>query len=199
MKFSKIISFVFHPIFMPTYAIFLLFAFFPLFSDFMSMSQKKQIIKLIIIFTFLLPVFSVLILKKFKVITSIYMKKREERRWPLLFAIGWYYILLRLFDTIHTHHIIIQLLLGAIFILLLATIVSNFWKISLHMLAIGGVTGAFFAIYFLFGGEISLIIILLFFAGLVGFARISEMAHDFKQVYLGFLIGTVTEFLIFLF
>jgi len=199
MKLSKVISFFFHPIFMPTYAIFLLFAFVPLFSDFMSMSQKIQIVQLVIIFTLLLPIFSVLTLKKFNVVTSIYMENREERRWPLLFTIIWYYLLFRLLDSIHIQYIVIQLLFGAMLILLLAIIVSNFWKISLHMLGIGGVLGAFFAIQTLFGGNIFLIITLLFCAGLVGFARINEDAHTLKQVYLGFLVGFCTEFLIFYF
>ena len=199
MKLSKVISFFFHPIFMPTYAIFLLFAFSPLFSDFMSMSQKIQIVQLVIIFTLLLPIFSVLTLKKFNVVTSIYMENREERRWPLLFTIIWYYLLFRLLDSIHIQYIVIQLLFGAMLILLLAIIVSNFWKISLHMLGIGGVLGAFFAIQTLFGGNIFLIITLLFCAGLVGFARVNEDAHTLKQVYLGFLVGFCTEFLIFYF
>ena len=59
MKLSKFISFAFHPILMPTYAILLLFTFSPLFSEFMSIKQKTQIIKLAVVFTFLLPIFSV--------------------------------------------------------------------------------------------------------------------------------------------
>lgn len=199
MRISKIVSFVFHPIFMPTYAIFLLFAFSPLFSEFMSIPQKTQIIKLTLIFTFLLPIFSVFILKKLKVVTSIYMENREERRWPLLLAIGWYYLLFRLFDVLHIHYVVIQLLLGAMLILLISAIISNFWKISLHMLGIGGVLGAFLAIHTLFGGNIFLIITLLFCAGLVGFARVNENAHSLKQVYLGFVVGVGAEFLIFYF
>ncbi|MBC8266405.1 MAG: hypothetical protein H8E84_05510 [Flavobacteriales bacterium] len=127
------------------------------------------------------------------------MENRKERRWPLLLAIGSYYLLFRLFDAIHIHYVIIQLLLGAMLILFLSAIVSNFWKISLHMLGIGGVIGAFLAIHYLFGGDINLIITIIFCAGLVGFSRINEKAHNLKQVYLGFVVGVITEFLIFLF
>jgi hypothetical protein len=127
------------------------------------------------------------------------MSNREERRWPLLFTIIWYYLLFRLLDSIHIQYIVIQLLFGAMLILLLAIIISNFWKISLHMLGIGGVLGAFLAIQTLFGGNIFLIITLLFCAGLVGFARVNENEHTLKQVYLGFLVGCCTEFLIFYF
>ena len=199
MKLSKFISFAFHPILMPTYAILLLFTFSPLFSEFMSIKQKTQIIKLVVVFTFLLPIFSVIILKKFKIVSSFYMENQKERRWPLLFALGWFYLLLRLLETLHTHYIIVTLMLGAMLILLISAIVSNFWKISLHMLGIGGVLGAFLAIQTLFGGNIFLIITLLFCAGLVGFARVNEDAHTLKQVYLGFLVGFCTEFLIFYF
>ena len=199
MKLSKFISFAFHPILMPTYAILLLFAFSPLFSEFMSIKQKTQIIKLAVVFTFLLPIFSVIILKKFKIVSSFYMENQKERRWPLLFALGWFYLLLRLLETLHTHYIIVTLMLGAMLILLISAIISNFWKISLHMLGIGGVLGAFLAIHTLFGGNIYLIITLLFCAGLVGFARVNENAHNLKQAYLGFIIGTCIEFLIFYF
>ena len=199
MKLSKFISFAFHPILMPTYAILLLFEFSPLFSEFMSIHLKKQILKFTLIFTFLLPIFSVVILKKFKVITTMYMENQPERRWPLLFALGWFYLLLRLLETLHTHYIIVTLMLGAMLILLISAMISNFWKISLHMLGIGGVLGAFLAIHTLFGGNIFLIITLLFCAGLVGFARVNENAHNLKQAYLGFIIGTCIEFLIFYF
>ena len=199
MKLSKFISFAFHPILMPTYAILLLFTFSPLFSEFMSIKQKTQIIKLAVVFTFLLPIFSVVILKKFKIVSSFYMENQKERRWPLLFALGWFYLLLRLLETLHIHYIIVTLMLGAMLILLISAIISNFWKISLHMLGIGGVLGAFLAIHTLFGGNIFLIITLLFCAGLVGFARVNENAHNLKQAYLGFIIGTCIEFLIFYF
>ena len=199
MKLSKLISFAFHPVLMPTYALLLLFQFTPLFSGFMSNEQKTQILKLTFIFTFLLPFFSVIILKKLKVVSSYYMENQEERRWPLLFALGWFYLLLRLLETFHAHYIIVTLMLGAMLILLISVIISNFWKISLHMLGIGGVLGAFLVIHILFGGNIFLIITLLFCAGFIGFARVNENAHSLKQVYLGFVVGVGAEFLIFYF
>ena len=199
MKLSKFISFAFHPILMPTYALLLLFQFSPIFSHFMLVEQKTQILKLTIIFTFLLPIFSVLTLKKLKVVTSIYMENQKERKWPLLFTLGWFCLLLRLLETLHAHYIIVTLMLGAMLILLISVMISNFWKISLHMLGIGGVLGAFLAIHTLFGGNIFLIITLLFCAGLVGFARVNENAHNLRQTYLGFIIGTCIEFLIFYF
>ena len=199
MRFSKILSFVFHPVLMPTYAILLLLYFSKMFSQFMPIEQKTHLINLTLIFTLLLPLLGVFLLKKLKIVSSIYMENQKERKWPLLIAISSYYLLFRMFEFLHIHPIIIKLILGAILILFLAVIISNFWKISLHMLGIGGVFGAFLAFQYLFGGKLFLIILLLLCSGLVAYARINENAHTLKQVYLGFLVGFCTEFLIFYF
>ena len=199
MKISKILSFIFHPIFIPTYSLFLIFMLVPYFSDFTTISQKKQIIELSVIFTLLLPILSILVLKKIKVIDSLSMENKEERRWPLLFTIGWNYMLFNLLVTIQAHYLIIRLILGAMLILFIAIIISNFWKISLHMLGIGGLVGVFCALNFLLGGYISLIVILLFFSGLVGYSRINENAHNLNQIYCGFIIGVIIELTVLVF
>ena len=199
MRFSKILSFVFHPVLMPIYAILLLLYFSKVFSQFMPIEQKTHLINLTLIFTLLLPLLGVFLLKKLKIVSSIYMENQKERKWPLLIAISSYYLLFRMFEFLHIHPIIIKLILGAMLILFLAVIISNFCKISLHMLGIGGVFGAFLAFQYLFGGKLFLIILLLLCSGLVAYARINENAHTLKQVYLGFLVGTCAEFLIFYF
>ena len=199
MRFSKMLSFVFHPVLMPTYAILLLLYFSKVFSQFMPIEQKTHLINLTLIFTLLLPLLGVFLLKKLKIVSSIYMENQKERKWPLLIAISSYYLLFRMFEFLHIHPIIIKLVLGAMLILFLAVIISNFWKISLHMLGIGGVFGAFLAFQYLFGGKLFLIILLLLCSGLVAYARINENAHTLKQVYLGFLVGACAEFLIFYF
>ena len=199
MRVSKILSFVFHPVLMPTYAILLLLYFSKVFSQFMPIEQKTHLINLTLIFTLLLPLLGVFLLKKLKIVSSIYIENQEERKWPLLIAISSYYLLFRMFEFLYIHPIIINLVLGAILILFLAVIISNFWKISLHMLGIGGVFGAFLAFQYLFGGKLFLIILLLLCSGLVAYARINENAHTLKQVYLGFLVGACAEFLIFYF
>ena len=199
MRFSKILSFVFHPVLMPTYAILLLLYFSKVFSHFMPIEQKTHLINLTLIFTLLLPLLGVFLLKKLKIVSSIYMENQKERKWPLLIAISSYYLLFRMFEFLYIHPIIIKLVLGAMLILFLAVIISNFWKISLHMLGIGGVFGAFLAFQYLFGGKLFLIILLLLCSGLLAYARINENAHTLKQVYLGFLVGACAEFLIFYF
>lgn len=199
MQFSKILSFVFHPVLMPTYVILLLLYFSKVFSQFMPIEQKTEVINLTLTFTLFIPLLGLFFLKKLKIVSSIYMENQNERRWPLLITISSYYLLFRIFKFLYIHPIIIKLVLGAMLILVLAVIISNFWKISLHMLGIGGVCGAFLALQYLFGGKLYLAILLLLCSGLVAYARVNENAHTLKQVYLGFLVGVSSEYLIFYF
>ena len=199
MRLSKIISFVFHPVLMPTYAFLLAISFVPIFSDFMHDQQKVHLLRMVFIFTFLLPILGVLLLKKMKIISTYHMENRNERKAPLFIAIISYYILLQFFYQMNTYVLFNKLLIGALLILILALFISKFWKISLHMLGIGGVTGAFLALHYLFGGNLYLVLLLLCCSGGVAYARINEKAHTLNQVYAGFLVGIFMEFLIFYF
>ena len=199
MRLSKFISFVCHPALMPTYAFLLAVNFVPIFSDFMPDKQKVHLLRMVFIFTFLLPILGVLLLKKMKIISTYYMENRAERKAPLFIAIISYYILLQFFHQMNTYVLFNKLLIGALLILILALFISKFWKISLHMLGIGGVTGAFLALHYLFGGNLYLVLLLLCCSGVVAYARINENAHTLNQVYAGFLVGVFMEFLIFYF
>lgn len=74
----------------------------------------------------------------------------------------------------------------ALFLLILA-IVTKFWKISLHMAAIGGLLVIFYA--FSFYENFFLLVILL--AGALGSARLQLGAHNSLQVYAGFSLGVL--------
>ena len=88
--------------------------------------------------------------------------------------------------------------LGAIFIILIASILSNFWKISLHMLGIGGILGVFIAIHILQQNISAFIILFLFLSGLLAYSRLNEKAHNKPQIYIGFLIGLLIELIVVL-
>ena len=85
--------------------------------------------------------------------------------------------------------IIKSIYLGALYIVLLSLIITKSWKISLHMLAVGGATGVFLILEMLFGQSQNYLMFFIFLAGVVGFARYSLKAHDLKQIYTGFILG----------
>ena len=84
-------------------------------------------------------------------------------------------------------------LFGAILIIIFAAIISKFWKISLHLLAIGGVVGVFIALQLMEGGILYVLLIFILLSGILGVARIKQKAHNHTQVYVGFLLGMSVE------
>ena len=82
---------------------------------------------------------------------------------------------------------------GAIVIIVLAAAISKYWKISLHMLGVGGVSGLLFILNLLFGGLLPILVLSIFLSGILGVARINENAHNHAQIYTGFLLGFLIE------
>ena len=193
MKLSKLISIILHPIFMPLLALHLTLLVLP--SLAFTLSQSLLLIYSILIFsTILLPLVSVFWLIQTGKVSSLEMNNHKERSWPLFKTAIWmsigYYLLQRL--LLYTP-ILKAELLGAILIVLLSAIISKFWKISLHLLAIGGLVGVFIALQIIYGNFLYLILLFIFLSGVLGFARIKQKAHNSAQIYVGFLLGLSVE------
>ena len=193
MKLTKFISILLHPMFMPILALHLTLLVLP--SLAFNLSQNLLLIYGILIFsTMVLPLISIFwLMQKGKVI-SLEMSNHKERSLPLFKTVIWmsfgYYLLQNLlFYT----PILKAELLGAILIILLAAIISKFWKISLHLLGIGGVVGVFIALQIMHGDFLYLLLLFILLSGLLGVARIKQKAHNYAQVYAGFLVGLSVE------
>jgi membrane-associated phospholipid phosphatase len=77
-------------------------------------------------------------------------------------------------------------------------IYKNF-KISLHMLGIGGLLG--FLMFVSYHYELNLLILISSFfiiSGLIAISRIKLKAHTLKEIYLGFLVGMVSEIIVYI-
>jgi membrane-associated phospholipid phosphatase len=200
-RIARAVSYLFHPFLMPTYGMLLYF----LVIEPNLMGRLHDKVKLVLalvtfIFTFLLPVISVIFLYRSGMISSLQMKTNRERIWPFLLTagcyIGMYYVLP---EERPEFNIIRALMSGAALSVILTIIINLFTKISAHMVGIGGISGAFIALsYYLQLPIHSIIFMLIFLAGVVGFARLALNAHTPGQVYAGFLTGLIVQVLVFL-
>jgi hypothetical protein len=196
MKFAQFISVLAHPLFMPSYAFSLLMYTNPYINMMISDSTKNVVIIILSLFTIVLPILTAIILKQFRVIDSIYMKTSEERKWPFVFTLVWYYMAFQLLAKLYIPQSFLLLMLGAISAIGLSLIITLRWKVSIHMLGIGGLIGAIIGISHRFQLDHSnLIMLLLIFAGLIGFARLKTHSHNYRQVYVGFLLGFLVEWI----
>lgn len=197
MKASKLISLILHPIFMPLLALHLSLIILP---EINFAIKNIRLVYLIVFFsTIIFPLIFILILIKLGSVDSLEMKNHKERVLPLFnttisMFVGYFFLK----NILIYCPILLAEFLGAIIIISIASIISNFWKISLHMLAIGGVLGVFISIQILYKTITPFIIVFLFLSGLLAYARLNEKAHNKAQIYVGFLIGFVVELIILL-
>ena len=196
MKFSKFISIFFHPINFPIIGALIYFLFRP---KYIFKPQEYTIMSVILIGTYIFPIAFLIVLKRYKMINSYHMVSIEERKFPtLLFTAISVLIGNWLFKTK-----IVDLLAVLFFGYALAFIISYIFlyfkqKISLHTAAVGGLIG--FLIYYSYYYQINLIIILAIFFILSGFiasSRLRLKAHSAREVFLGFFVGLINQFILF--
>ena len=190
MSLEKIVSILFHPVFVPTITVFLVVK---IYSNIIILENQAGIILIgTCVFSLILPLLSVFILLLTKKIDSLEMPKKEERFLPILFASIWMILGFYFMKEIFSYAPIMKsIYLGAIYIMLIALLITKKWKISLHMLAIGGATGVFIMLEFLFGQNLMLLLITILISGILGFSRLSLKAHSLNQIYAGFIVGNV--------
>ena len=193
MSIYKIISIILHPIFMPFIAIYLSIKLIPSIA-FATTNHIYFIYLILIVNTIILPLISVFFLIKRKWISSIEMNEFKERSLPLFITaicitLGYYQLEgILVFSPILKSEII-----GAIIIVACSSAISLYWKISLHMLALGGVIGITTALNILFGGLEEIVMLFIFLGGVLGVARLKEKAHNKAQIYIGCLVGFLIE------
>lgn len=186
----QIISIVFHPVFMPLFAVFILFRTESRIG-YMQDIVKNYIYGLITISLVLIPLIVVLAMHSLKLISSVYMEKSEERVFPLLILSLSAFVSYYFFSKGSVvPNIIVYFIFSVALNALVAGVISKFWKISTHMIGIGGVLAFIVLTAVIYWIDIQYIFILLVLAsGIVAYARLKLQQHSATQIYLGFLTG----------
>lgn len=192
---AKFISIILHPVLIPTYALFFIFGN----TTFLSIATpgeiKKAIFYIVICNTLVFPVFIMLVLYKTRAIASFEMEKKEERRVPYISNLLLILIAAYLIHTLRLPTLFLRMLLGGAAAVFITLLVNFKWKISIHMVGIGGLTGLLFALTTLYSIDLRYpVIFSLLAAGILGTARISLAAHQHAQIYLGSLVGALCEY-----
>lgn len=190
-KFAKIISIIFQPLMMPLLTLLILFNSNTFIAFSIADEMKTFIYFLFIAFTVVLPTMIFLWLIKRGVISSLEMPEASERKIPFLVSIILYFALYYLLKQLALPGIVYVLLLGTILSIVICFFITIVWKISVHMIAVGGVIGSLLALSIRLGADFILpIYLVILLAGFVGYARLKLFAHTPAQVYSGFILGT---------
>ena len=193
MKFSKILSYLLHPILMPIIVLYIginnVDYFYLIFHNY-----SNTLYLIILAFTMVLPLISAILFVKLARVESLEMRNRKERRGPLFISILIMIIGFPIFYSIAklSPHLS-AIYISSIILLFFSFLITIRWKISLHMMGIGGATGTFIALNYIFGGIYYFIFLFFALSGLLAFSRLDQKAHNESQVYVGFVLGCVFQ------
>jgi hypothetical protein len=193
MKFLlKSASYLFHPLWMPFAGTLLYFLATPRFFPIHVVQAKILAIAIMKIF---IPVIFYFMLKTMGKTSSFYLNKVEERRWPLLFSAFIDLLILKFvldyFDYPELYYFFLAIFISTIAALLMA--IFRF-KVSLHMLGIGGVTT--FLILLSIHFNLSLVFTISFMiamTGLTASSRLEHKAHSTLELALGLFVGILPQ------
>lgn len=192
--FANVITYFFHPVFMPTMVAFILYNLSATSFAGVSPHDFGKWMMVIIINTMFFPLVLVALLKGLGFITSIRMYDPKDRIIPLIGTMVFYFWAYHVFATMASPFLLRVLLLGAFWGVIVVFMVNIFFKASIHAAASGSFIGIMLILMFI--SPVSMVFpffLSLICGGLVGSARLILGAHKPSQIYLGYLLGIIVQ------
>lgn len=185
---------MFHPLLMTTYLFLLLLYYLPVMLQ--PIKPSLWIILLIFVTTFALPAINFVMLRLTGSIRDLTMPQRGQRILPFIFISVIYVFVTLMFYWKFPVPNLLKLMSIISALLVFATIVTFFYKISVHSLAMWGAIGMLLPMNKV-SEENTLLIptaIVIVVAGFVMSSRLALNAHDTKEVLVGSVSGFVIGF-----
>ena len=186
---AKVVSFVLHPLWMPLITLLLLYILDPYLG--LNTANFRLLVVLLLI-CILAPGLSLLVMVKTKMVSDIEVSNKKERYIPFALVISYYimaYLFLK-FNHVSLPNVVYAMLFSLIVSLVIAVLVNMKTKVSIHLMAMGGVLGtllAFSQIHLIGIGMAMSIWLLL--SSILAWSRIHQGLHTNAQTYLGFALG----------
>lgn len=195
---AQVISVVFYPLFVPTYAFAILLTMPAYFSALMPPSARWLVLGLVFVTTCVLPTLFIIVMIKSGMVSTTYLTKREDRTMPYIVSIIFFYLTYYVLKRLQISPVYYYFMIGATLLNIIVMGINFMWKISSHMASVGALAGMMVGLsYFLGTFYFGLIALSILIAGLTGFARLKLQAHTPAQVYSGFALGFITILALF--
>ncbi len=210
------VSFVLHPLWWPTLGLYILLLLNPYLFGVSAPAGRATLILQVFMLTFVLPAFSFFLLKKLSFIESMTLNNRMDRIAPYLITLVfyfWLYINIRHDPKVPLVYNIF--VFGALITLVLVFIFNLFIKVSAHSSVMGGLLAMTWITFNVFSHETftlhlqgqppmvlswrSVLIFVIIAGGVVGTCRLYLKAHTLKEVYVGYGLGVVAQWIAFKF
>lgn len=194
---AKVISYIFHPLFIPVYIIWFLVAYQPyMFSGFSSFQKIITIPQFFMMYSFF-PLVTVLLAKGLGFLDSIYLKTQRDRIIPYIACMIFYFWMAYVLRHQSQYSPVIIQLAMAIFIASIFGLMLNIYmKVSMHALSMGILLIFMILLASLQPANATIYIsVTVLIAGLVCTARLLVSDHSQKEIYVGLLAGSLSQVL----
>lgn len=192
---AKLISVLFHPLFVPIYFVWFLLFVHPLAFIGFSSIQKFQTLVIVCINLTIFPLVSVLLLKALGFIESIFLKTQKDRIIPYIACGIFFFWAFTVFKEQTKYPIVLVVFILGIFLASSAALIANiYFKVSMHAIGMGGLLGIFAILFY--NNNLSMawpLALVLIISGLVCTARLLLNTHTPKDIYAGLLIGIASQ------
>ncbi len=196
---AKILSALFHPLLMPLLGVVFIF-YTGSYVSYLPSDIKRIILLVVGANTLGLPLLMMPLFIQFGAVKSLEMESNKERILPLAFTLIPYILSVYFLVKLPIPFVIAAFMFGASLIVASCLIISYWWKISIHMVGVGGLVGFIIAFSIrLYTDVLPYLVISIFMAGLLAAARLYSKAHKPIQVYSGFVLGFLIMLLVILF
>ncbi len=196
---AKVVTVVFHPLFMPVYGLILIFIT-PTLYYYLPSEVKRILILILIVNNILLPVALIPFFRYRKIINSWTMGSRGDRIIPLI-AVSVFYSFTSFMMMRFSIPVLIKAYFFSVSLLSLSILAINFfYKISIHSAGAGALTGLVTMLWIVMGVNLGwFLILVIIISGLVMTSRLMLNTHNPAQVYSGYLTGLAVVVVVMLF
>lgn len=192
-----ILSWIFHPIFIPVYVIAFMVYLHPTYFAGFSQQAKQQTLLVVLLNMVFFPLLSIVLLKALGFIESIYLHTQRDRIIPYIACSIFYFWAYLVFKKQGIYPTVLPSFIFGVFLSCNAALMANIYqKISIHAMGVGGWLGFFLVVAFsqtmLMTWPVSMVILI---AGLVCTSRLLISDHTNKELYTGLFLGVICQFI----
>ena len=189
---AKIISFIFHPLLVATYLVLILGIFFPV-----MLMVSPQNLKLLALFifglTFFIPAISLWLFRLLGNISSVQLESQQERKQPFVFiSIMYIVVAYLLYGKLSFSFSKLMIIIAALVVA--ATIITFFIKVSVHSLAMGGWIGILLPLIKYSPELLWPTATVIAVSGLVSSSRLILNAHTLRETIIGSIVGLMVGY-----
>lgn len=186
---AKVISWIFHPLFIPLYGLLIIFAA-PTLFWYLPFKVKKILFLVLMTNNVLIPLSLIPFLRYRKLIGSWSVEKRKERIIPLIAVLILYSITTFIMVGLPIPVFVKGFFISTSFLILIVLVITFWWKISLHSAGAGALLGIVVTLSLRMSASLTWFLIpAVLISGMVLASRLKLNMNNPGQVYIGFFAG----------